>query len=268
MQENFQIHAIKAFDDNYIWLIENGDQAVVIDAGSAQPVLDFLNNYSKENAGKTLTLAAILVTHDHHDHIGGIEALRAAFPSSTVYAHSHHKISADKTVDAGDVISCAGLSFQVWRTDGHTDCHLSYVLQGAPLRVFCGDTLFSAGCGRVFTGTVAALYDSFVRLGELPNDTLLYPAHEYTLANLHFARHILPNDTLLADYTAAMAAHLAAGKISLPTTVFEQKQINLFLQAAQGVNRALLARLVQDFDLQAMDNLSAFAKLRALKDAF
>ncbi|MDO5059074.1 MAG: hydroxyacylglutathione hydrolase, partial [Neisseria sp.] len=198
MKTSVKITPIPALNDNYIWLMDNGTEAVCIDPGEAAPVLDFL----RENR---LNLQQIWITHHHGDHTAGIVALKQAFPECRVYGN--HDI-AGRTDDAGagqilpfpahgkaaDAVFSDGTA-EVWHTPGHTDTHLAYLFRhNGQTHVFCGDTLFSAGCGRVFTGTMEQLYQSLKNFSELPDDTLFYPAHEYTAPNLCFAAAVEPNN--------------------------------------------------------------------------
>ena len=272
----FIIHPIRAFSDNYIWLIQSGDRAIVIDAGDSKPVLDFLSAHG-------LTLDALLVTHDHHDHIGGIQALQHAYPNAITYAHANHQVNAH-AVTEGDRLTLLGLEFGVWLTPGHTDSHLSYLLDPdgrTRTHVFCGDTLFSGGCGRTFTGTIDELYESVQRFDTLPSATLFFPAHEYTLGNLRFGAHIEPKNTAIADALITVKTKLDQGIPSLPVSLAHERAINVFLRADhQAIKERLIKlgalTLPNDTlpnkplaDTQtAISARQVFAKLRALKNSF
>ena len=187
------ITALPALNDNYIWLIEHEGQALCIDPGDAAPVLHHLQ-------ANKLTLTQIWITHHHQDHTGGVADLRQ-HTDAEVYggidiSHTHH------TVVDGSRLSFGSMSAEVHATPGHTDSHVSYFLNhNGRLHIFCGDTLFSGGCGRVFTGTVPQLAASLRLFNSLPADTLFYPAHEYTASNLRFAAHIEPDN---ADIQTAL----------------------------------------------------------------
>ncbi len=184
-----QIIPLPAFRDNYIWLLRHGATATVVDPGDAAPVLRYL-------ADEGLTLAAILITHHHSDHVGGVDALLAAHPVP-VYGPAREDIaSITRRVGGGDRVSVAGVEFQVIDVPGHTAGHVAYY--AAP-NLFCGDTLFAAGCGRIFDGTPAQLHASLERLAELPGDTQVYCTHEYTLSNLAFAAAVEPNNNATTD---------------------------------------------------------------------
>ncbi|RMG28388.1 MAG: hydroxyacylglutathione hydrolase, partial [Gammaproteobacteria bacterium] len=171
------IEALHAFSDNFIWcLTEAGRrQAVVVDPGDAAPVIQALE-------GENLELAAVLVTHKHGDHVGGIRSLKARWPQAVVYGPRHESIPGiDRPVGEGDRIRPEGLEthFAVFEVPGHTEGHVAYFAAGEDPVLFCGDTLFSIGCGRVFSGTFAQLHDSLLRLRALPGATRVYCAHEY-----------------------------------------------------------------------------------------
>ena len=164
------ITAIPAFNDNYIWLLQQGSEVVCVDPGDATPVRQYL-------AAQRLQLAAIWLTHHHADHIGGVAELKRLWPQACVYGHQTLGL-ADAAVAEGSRVPAFDACAEVWAVPGHTDTHLAYVLhQAGRAHVFCGDTLFSAGCGRVFTGTVDQLHHSLQRFNTLPENTLFYPAH-------------------------------------------------------------------------------------------
>lgn len=254
------IFPIPAFTDNYIWALfdENGN-CVVVDPGDAAPVLAFLQRES-------LTLTAILITHHHGDHTGGIEALlrHAEVP---VYGPAHEAIAPlTHRLNDGDLvhIDAPHLSARVLAVPGHTSDHIAYYLarQEPPL-LFCGDTLFAGGCGRLFEGTAAQMLASLDRLAALPDNTRICCAHEYTLANLHFALSVSPTSATLAQRLIAVQDKRARGAPSLPSTLAIEKATNPFLRVDDpDIQRALVARGA------AANRLACFAELRHWKDDF
>lgn len=247
-----QIIPIPAFQDNYIWLLQCGKDAVCVDPGDAAPVLDYLTKHG-------LTLRQIWITHHHNDHTGGIKGLLRAFPNCEVYGNADIEGITHKIEEGGKVVFC-GTEAQIWHVPGHTATHFAYLLLSDRLHVFCGDTLFSAGCGRVFTGTIGQLFNSIQRFNGLPENTLFYPAHEYTASNLRFAEYVEPGNTAVAE------ALRAAGKIpTLPATLAHERAVNPFLRTGQTV----LIRQVEKLSGQTLDGDEAvFAALRELKNSF
>lgn len=248
-----KITPVKALNDNYIWMIQDGNHAACVDPSDATPVLIFL-------VRNRLMLAQTWITHLHHDHIGGVQSLKNGFMESPVYGEADIDL-ATHTVTAGTQFPFGDGLVTVWATPGHTDRHVSYLLENAEgLHVFCGDTLFSAGCGRVFTGTIEELYDSFQRFNQLPKDTLFYPAHEYTAANLRFAAHIEPHNPEIARSLAA-AVHTP----TLPVSLAHERQINPFLRTADFQVASRTAELSNQ-SLHSEEQV--FTALRELKNHF
>ena len=268
---------VPAFNDNYLWVIHNGVQAAVVDPGDAGPVLAAL-------AAHHLTLTAILLTHRHADHIGGVpELLRHA--QVPVFGPRHEPIPVVTVpLGQGDVIVVPGLglSLRVLDVPGHTAGHIAYVTaddntestHGAPW-LFCGDTLFAGGCGRVFDGTAAQLHASLDQLAALPDDTLVYCAHEYTLSNLRFATEVEPDNTALRERVAAASATRADGRPTVPSTIGLEKATNPFLRVREP---AIAARLLEKRKIDAAvididhahhaDSQAVFTALRLWKDIF
>ncbi|MCB1858081.1 MAG: hydroxyacylglutathione hydrolase [Gammaproteobacteria bacterium] len=219
------ISPIPAFNDNYIWLLRgSGNQAVVVDPGDALPVIEMLD---KEGLG----LEAILVTHKHGDHVGGIERLKRVYPNLLVYGPAGEPIPAiDRRLRGGDRVSLpgVGVEFEILDVPGHTEGHIAYYGAGA---MFCGDTLFAAGCGRVFSGTHQQLHESLTRIAALPGETLVYCAHEYTLDNLGFASWVEPDNPDIAQRTLETES-LRRGDIpSVPSRLEVELRTNPFLRS-------------------------------------
>ncbi|GGA82062.1 hydroxyacylglutathione hydrolase [Neiella marina] len=252
------IYPIRAFQDNYIWAIHNKHNLVVIDPGDAQPVIDYCQKHQ-------LTLVSVLITHHHRDHTGGIVQLKSQFPQLTVIGPNNPAIAAvDQTVNQGDVIAIEPLqlSFEVMSIPGHTLDHIAYFGHGA---VFCGDTLFHAGCGRLFEGTPQQMLASLKKLATLPDATRVYCTHEYTEANLRFANAVEPNNPLLKEVSDTVAQMRAIDLPSLPTSIAEQKRVNPFLRCTESP----LAQSVANWaNQQLADELSTFTHLRQWKDQF
>lgn len=215
------IHPIKAFSDNYIWCIQKETEVVVVDPGQAGVVLDYLEE-------KQLRLTAILLTHMHEDHIGGVREIVASHPESVVYGPEETKNLVNHVVKEGDAFHVLGQPVQVYASGGHTHGHISF-LMGQHL--FCGDALFSAGCGRVFTGDYEAQYETLQTFKCLDDAIQVYPGHEYTETNLRFASNIYPENEKIYNSLKEVQELRAKGLPTLPTTIGKEKAINLFLQA-------------------------------------
>ena len=246
---------IPAFDDNYIWMIHDGQQALVVDPGDEDPVMQVL-----QKSG--LQLVSILVTHHHLDHVGGIEALREATgaqvygPAGETMPEPLHRLAAQ------DYVQVLGLDFQVIEVPGHTAGHIAYHGHGA---VFCGDTLFSGGCGRLFEGTPEQMLESLDRLAALPGDTRVYCAHEYTLANLRFALEVDPDNDALRAWRDEAAALRERGAATLPSSIGRERDVNPFLRSrTDAVRRAAERRAGATLGSPA----AVFAEIRRWKDGF
>ena len=247
---------LPSLSDNYIWLAAQHGRALCIDPGEAAPVLDCLRRHA-------LTLDQIWITHHHRDHTGGIAALKDAFPECRVYGGADIA-EADIVLREGSRTAWRDVCAEVWHTPGHTEGHLVYLVRlpdDGRLHVFTGDTLFAAGCGRVFPPcTAQSLHRSLQRLAALPSDTLLYPAHEYTAVNLAFVRHIEPDNP---DLPAA--AGRALRPPTLPVTLENERRTNPFLRTTLPHIRRRTAELS---GRSLPDDAAVFAALRELKNGF
>jgi hydroxyacylglutathione hydrolase len=216
--------ALPAFSDNYIWMLHDGRDAIVVDPGDAAPVKAALSSQG-------LRLAGILVTHHHPDHVGGVADLLPLL-QGPVYGPAHEALPVPvQPLEDGQRVQLAGLAFDVLAVPGHTAGHIAYAQRDAeaPL-LFCGDTLFSAGCGRLFEGTPAQMHASLARLAALPGDTRVCCAHEYTLSNLRFAAAVEPANEEIVAHTAWCEAQRAASRPTLPSRIALERQINPFLR--------------------------------------
>lgn len=253
------ISPIPAFLDNYLWLLERAGHAVIVDPGDAAAVQHVLDQ-------RGLKLAAILVTHHHLDHIGGVEALKArhGVPVYGPAAEAARIAGLTHLLREGDRVrlDALGAQFKVWEVPGHTLGHIAYVGEGC---VLCGDTLFSAGCGRLFEGTPQQMHRSLARLAALPAATRVYCTHEYTLSNLAFAAAVEPDSALIREETARVRALRDRQAPSLPSTIGHERRINPFLRAADRAV-AVAARRHTGCDLQG--EAEVFAALRGWKDGF
>jgi hydroxyacylglutathione hydrolase len=250
---------LPAFTDNYIWMLHDGHDALVVDPGDAQPVLEALQR-------EGVQLKGILVTHHHHDHTGGVNLLRDA-TGADVYGPAREPMPEPlQRLTGGDTVQLLGLTFQVIDVPGHTLGHIAYFckeVNAKPL-LFCGDTLFSAGCGRLFEGTSAQMLASLTTLSGLPDATAVCCTHEYTLSNLKFAFEIEPDNTTLIAYAAQCQNLRANGLPTLPSSMALERQINPFLRS----HLPTVIDAASRFDGAGVSQNGAFATLRQWKNQY
>jgi hydroxyacylglutathione hydrolase len=251
------IEPIKAFNDNYIWLATTNEGSIVIDPGEAHKTIKYL----KEN---DLNLEAILITHHHFDHTGGIEDM-LKFRNVDVYGPVNNIPSINKQLRDGDLFSVIGIDFKIIEIPGHTLDHIAFFSEnnGNPV-LFCGDTLFSSGCGRVFEGTYEQMHESILKLKSLPSNTKIYSGHEYTQSNLKFAMEVEPlNQKLISRYNDVQDL-LNKGIPTLPTTLELELEVNPFLRCQA---REVQNSVVKQFNTSNHEN-EIFKALRQWKDNF
>lgn len=251
---------VRAFQDNYIWVIRGKSRthALLVDPGDAHPVLETLPRLG-------LLPEAVLCTHHHNDHVGGVPELLQEYPGLPVYGPALEDIGGlTHPLQEGDVIrfDSLGLSFQVFDIPGHTRGHIAYYGHDW---LFCGDTLFSAGCGRLFEGTAEQMHISLNRLSALPDETQVYCAHEYTLANLRFALTVEPDNQAARAYRDSAMARQAMGQPTIPSNIKLERQINPFLRSATASVRHAAEN---QSGMVLQDALAVFTAVRRWKDSF
>jgi hydroxyacylglutathione hydrolase len=259
MQHNLQIIPIPAFKDNYIWLIHDGQQAIIVDPGDAILVIETLWRLN-------LILHTILVTHHHHDHIGGVAALLKAYPNSKVYApRLESYVFEHVPVSELDVIALSefDLIFAVIALPGHTLGHVAYYSKNSNGEnlLFCGDTLFGAGCGRLFEGSPTQMYDSLQKLAALPPETKVYCTHEYTMHNINFALTLEPNNPALAERFKVTQKIREINLPSLPSTIALELATNPFLRCQSD-------EIQLSVKLKNASYLEVFSTIRELRNHY
>lgn len=251
------IEPIEAFSDNYIWLVTTNEGSIVIDPGESSKTIELLKK-------RDLNLKAILITHHHFDHTGGIDELKL-FSSAKVYGPKNDISSIDVRVEVGQALSLIGMDFEIIELPGHTMDHIAFYTNnnGNPL-LFCGDTLFAGGCGRVFEGTFEQMHESLMKLKSLPANTKVYSGHEYTTANLSFAKEVEPlNKNIISRYNEVLKLR-KEGIPTLPTTIEIELKTNPFFRCdVEEVQDSLLKK----FNIERNEQ-EIFKALREWKDNF
>jgi hydroxyacylglutathione hydrolase len=251
--------ALPAFADNYIWMLHDGQRALVVDPGEAEPVQRALDAHG-------LALVGILVTHHHGDHVGGLAALRPRL-QGPVFGPANESIPGPcEPVRQGDAVEVMGLRFDVLDVPGHTAGHVAYVHRptAGPPVLFCGDTLFSGGCGRLFEGTPAQMHQSLAQLAALPSETQVCCAHEYTLSNLKFARAVEPDNADLLDYLSRCEALRSRQLPTLPSTIGQERLVNPFLRCSLPA----VAQAARRHGAASDEPVDVLAALRQWKNEF
>jgi hydroxyacylglutathione hydrolase len=261
------ITPISAFNDNYIWLVNDQKNAIVIDPGDPNVVSNYLEQ-------KQLNLVGILITHHHQDHTGGVKQLLDRY-SCPVWGPKDDPVQLlDFQCTQGDIVEIGllGIKLQVLSVPGHTKGHIAYYLESSsstPNALFCGDTLFSGGCGRLFEGTAKQMWHSLQKLANLPGETLVCAAHEYTLSNLAFALEIEPNNQNLIDYHNRVKQLRHKNRPSLPSTIGLELEINPFMRVSQiGVINAAKKRSLSLAKSNNVHDWEVLAIIRQAKDIF
>ena len=251
------IEPIEAFSDNYIWLLTTNEGSIVIDPGESSNVINYLDN-------NQLDLKAIFITHHHFDHTGGINEITSYYPVN-VFGPINNVETINKRLKDGDRVSIIGIDFEIIEIPGHTLDHIAYFSEnnGNPI-LFCGDTLFAAGCGRVFEGTFEQMYESIIKLKNLPINTKIYCGHEYTLSNLEFAKEAEPfNQDTLSRYNNVLKLR-EKGTPSIPSLLSTELKTNPFLRCD---NKELQENISTKFKT-IKESKEIFKALRLWKDNF
>lgn len=257
-----QIDALPAFTDNYLWLLQDATQqrCAIVDPGDAGPVLAWLQ------ANPQWQLSDIMITHHHPDHIAGIAQLKTATGARVVGPALETIPGRDLALHDGDTVEVLGLRWQVMHVPGHTLGHIAYYHDASPQPLLlCGDTLFAAGCGRLFEGTAEQMHNSLNRFTALPDNTLVFCTHEYTLSNLRFAQAVEPENRAIAERLLAVTLLREKQQISLPSNIALEKATNPFLRTNEP---AVQAAANQQSGQNCTHSNETFAALRAWKDRF
>lgn len=253
-----KISHIQAYSDNYIWLIQTNEGNTLVDPGDASPVLDFIQR-------EEIEIDDILITHHHFDHVGGLQSLKPLIKGSIIGPESKNIDKLDYKVKDGELITTIGLEFSVIEIPGHTLDHIAFYSNTEKEVLFCGDTIFSGGCGRVFEGTFQQMNNSINILSRLPNSTEIYCAHEYTLSNLAFAKQVEPHNGELNRYYEEVINMRKNDIATIPTTLNRELQINPFLRVSNASLRESISDKLNDSD--QLSDTEIFKFLRTWKDS-
>lgn len=255
-----QIHAVPAFQDNYLWVIAEGGRAAVVDPGDAAAIEAFL-------AREGLELAAILATHHHGDHVGGLKTLAAHWKCPVFGPAGEPIVGLTRKLSEGDHIDVPGIdvAFEVLDVPGHTAGHIAYVRRGDDPLVFCGDTLFACGCGRLFEGTPEQMVASLAKLALLPHETRAFCAHEYTMSNIRFAEAVEPGNARLAERKARESARRARNEPTVPMLIGDELETNPFLRCGEP---EVVASAERHAGRRLAGYVDVFAEIRQWKNSF
>ena len=253
-----KISPINAFSDNYIWLIQTNEGNTLVDPGDSKPIISTIDKLG-------ITIDDILITHHHFDHVGGLESLKPLIKGSVIGPKNNVIDLLDKHVGEGDVIESIGLQFSVFEVPGHTLDHIAFYSETEKEVLFCGDTIFSGGCGRVFEGTFEQMNHSLEKLMSLPSKTEIYCAHEYTLSNLQFALMAEPDNVDLKEYDLNSKNKRERNIPTIPTTLGQELQINPFLRVAETSLREAISDKLDHSNITS--NAEVFGFLRSWKDS-
>ena len=253
-----KISPINAFSDNYIWLIQTNEGNTLVDPGDSKPIILTIDKLG-------ITIDDILITHHHFDHIGGLKLLKPLIKGSVIGPKNNAIDLLDKHVGEGDIIESIGLQFSVFEVPGHTLDHIAFYSETEKEVLFCGDTIFSGGCGRVFEGTFEQMNHSLEKLVSLPSKTEIYCAHEYTLSNLQFALMAEPDNVDLKEYELNSKNKREKNIPTVPTTLGRELQINPFLRVAETSLREAISDKLDHSNITT--NAEVFGFLRSWKDS-